>query len=226
MDFRKTKEYTPNKEKRVTEVVNDPNHEYMFYDIKSDIEKITNFKRVLINSWLESDNLTFYKLIANDDKWFYKSGLYNNTEKLFELALIRTKLNSDEAKAFIKNFILDNNASHYKIVKEDNEVHYIYTPSTIDKNGKTYIVKPVIEINESLYSLMMLMNRKFDLITNIKDVNTFKDYFKVSDVPYAVKNEYYLEGKLKNGEITVEEYKSLLSSYQTEEKVVKILKKN
>ena len=69
------------------------------------------------------------------------------------------------------------------------------------------------------------MNRKFDLITNIKDVNTFKDYFKVSDVPYAVKNEYYLEGKLKNGEITVEEYKSLLSSYQTEEKVVKILKK-
>lgn len=226
MDFRKTKEYTPNKEKNVTEIVNDPNHEYMFYDIKSDIEKITNFKRVLINSWLESDSLTFYKLIANDDKWFYKSRLYNNTEKLFELALIKTKLNSDEAKAFIKSFILDNNASHYKIVKEDNEVHYIYTPSTIDKNGKTYIVKPVIEIVESLYSLIMLMNRKFDLITNIKDVNTFKDYFKVSDVPYAVKNEYYLEGKLKNGEITVEEYKSLLSSYQTEEKVVKILKKN
>ena len=226
MDFRKTKKYTPNKEKNVTEVVNDPNHEYMFYDIKSDIEKITNFKRVLINSWLESDSLTFYKLIASDDKWIYKSGLYNNTEKLFELALIRTKLNSDETKAFIKSFILDNNASHYKIVKEDNEVHYIYTPSTIDKNGKTYIVKPVIEIVESLYSLIMLMNRKFDLITNIKDVNTFKDYFKVSDVPYAVKNEYYLEGKLKNGEITVEEYKSLLSSYQTEEKVVKILKKN
>ena len=226
MDFRKTKEYTPNKEKNVTEVVNDPNHEYMFYDIKSDIEKITNFKRVLINSWLENDSLTFYKLIASDDKWFYKIGLYNNTEKLFELALIRTKLNSDETKAFIKSFILDSNASHYKIVKEDNEVHYIYTPSTIDKNGKTYIVKPVIEINESLYSLIMLMNRKFDLITNIKDVNTFKDYFKVSDVPYAVKNEYYLEGKLKNGEITVEEYKSLLSSYQTEEKVVKILKKN
>lgn len=226
MDFRKTKEYTPNKEKNVTEVVNDPNHEYMFYDIKSDIEKITNFKRVLINSWLESDCLTFYKLIASDDKWFYKGGLYNNTEKLFELALIKTKLDSDETKAFIKSFILDNNASHYKTVKEDNEVHYIYTPSTIDKNGKTYIVKPVIEINESLYSLIMLMNRKFDLITNIKDVNTFKDYFKVSDVPYAVKNEYYLEGKLKNGEITVEEYKSLLSSYQTEEKVVKILKKN
>ena len=226
MDFRKTKEYTPNKEKNVTEVVNDPNHEYMFYDIKSDIEKITNFKRVLINSWLESDSLTFYKLIASDDKWFYKNGLYNNTEKLFELALIKTKLDSDETKAFIKSFILDNNASHYKIVKEDNEVHYIYTPSTIDKNGKTYIVKPVIEIVESLYSLIMLMNRKFDLITNIKDVNTFKDYFKVSDVPYAVKNEYYLEGKLKNGEITVEEYKSLLSSYQTEEKVVKILKKN
>ena len=186
MDFRKTKEYTPNKEKNVTEVVNDPNHEYMFYDIKSDIEKITNFKRVLINSWLENDSLTFYKLIASDDKWFYKSGLYNNTEKLFELALIRTKLNSDETKAFIKSFILDNNASHYKIVKEDNEVHYIYTPSTIDKNGKTYIVKPVIEIVESLYSLIMLMNRKFGLITNIKDVNTFKDYFKVSDVPYAV----------------------------------------
>ena len=226
MDFRKTKEYTPNKEKNVTEVVNDPNHEYMFYDIKSDIEKITNFKRVLINSWLESDSLTFYKLIASDDKWFYKRGLYNNTDKLFELALIKTKLDSDETKAFIKSFILDNNASHYKIVKEDNEVHYIYTPSTIDKNGKTYIVKPVIEIVESLYSLIMLMNRKFDLITNIKDVNTFKDYFKVSDVPYAVKNEYYLEGKLKNGEITVEEYKSLLSSYQTEEKVVKILKKN
>lgn len=226
MDFRKTKEYTPNKEKNVTEVVNDPNHEYMFYDIKSDIEKITNFKRVLINSWLESDSLTFYKLIASDDKWFYKSGLYTSGSLLFELALIRTKLNSDETKAFIKSFILDNNASHYKIVKEDNEVHYIYTPSTIDKNGKTYIVKPVIEIVESLYSLIMLMNRKFDLITNIKDVNTFKDYFKVSDVPYAVKNEYYLEGKLKNGEITVEEYKSLLSSYQTEEKVVKILKKN
>ena len=59
MDFRKTKEYTPNKEKNVTEVVNDPNHEYMFYDIKSDIEKITNFKRVLINSWLESDSLIY-----------------------------------------------------------------------------------------------------------------------------------------------------------------------
>ena len=42
MDFRKTKKYTPNKEKNVTEVVNDPNHEYMFYDIKSDIEKIIN----------------------------------------------------------------------------------------------------------------------------------------------------------------------------------------
>ena len=82
MDFRKTKEYTPNKEKNVTEVVNDPNHEYMFYDIKSDIEKITNFKRVLINSWLENDSLTFYKLIASTTNGFIKVG-YTITQKNF-----------------------------------------------------------------------------------------------------------------------------------------------
>ena len=60
---------------------------------------------------------------------------------------------------------------------------------------------------------------------NIKDVQTFKDYFKVSDVPYAVKNEYYLENKLISGEITVDDYKRILNSYQNEERIVKELTK-
>ena len=111
------------------------------------------------------------------------------------------------------------------MIKINNEVHYIYTPSTIDKNGKTYVVKPVIEIIESLYSLIMLVNKKFDLITSIKDVQTFKDYFEVSDVPYAVKNEYYLENKLISGEISVDDYKRILNSYQNEERIVKELTK-
>ena len=226
MDFRKTKEYIPSKKENVNVMASDPNHEYMFYDIKNDLNKIITFKSVLINTFIESDSLEFYKLICNDNNWYYKEGLYvKENNELFELALVRTKLSKEEIKLFVKNFIKDNNSNHYKMIKINNEVHYIYTPSTIDKNGKTYVVKPVIEIIESLYSLIMLVNKKFDLITSIKDVQTFKDYFEVSDVPYAVKNEYYLESKLISGEITVDDYKRILNSYQNEERIVKELTK-
>ena len=44
MDFRKTKEYIPNKKENVNVMASDPNHEYMFYDIKNDLNKITQAK--------------------------------------------------------------------------------------------------------------------------------------------------------------------------------------
>ena len=76
MDFRKTKEYIPSKKENANVMVSDPNHEYMFYDIKNDLNKITTFKSVLINTFIESDSLEFYKLICNDNNWYYKEGLY------------------------------------------------------------------------------------------------------------------------------------------------------
>lgn len=226
MDFRKTKEYIPSSSNKQIDKITDPNHEYMFYDIKCDLDKISKYKTSLINLLLDNNTLDFYKVISNNEDWFYKEGLYNNNDKLFELALIKTKLSKEQIKLFIKDFIIDNNPNHYKVITDNNDVYYIYTPSSIDKQGKTYITKPVIEINSHLYSLIMLLNRKFTLIKDTKDITLFKTYFKVSDIPYAVKNEYYLESKLKNNEITVEEYKTLLNSYQTEEEVVKLLKKN
>lgn len=221
MNTKKTKEYVKRGNINNLVVENDPTHEYMFYDILGDNERITSYKEEYLKSL--NGNI-FYKLITNKDNWYRTKGIYTPEEnELFELGLVPIKEKSYKSLELFEKGIKSSNK--YKAIRTNDGIIYIYIPNGLVKVGRTYISRPVIPINEDIYNIAKIENAKFNEVTT-NDLSRYSEFFKVSDIPYMVKNETYLENKYKRNEITLLEYKQELLSYKKEEELVKSLRRH
>lgn len=218
-----TKEYIPNLTKKEI-LVNDPDHEYMFFDVLSDKTLMSKFKEEYVK--LSKEPL-LYKLIVNKIEWFNMGSIYVPSEKeFFEMGLVPLKKFVFNYK---KIFIDDNretiNINRYKKVVTKEGTYYLFIPYGFIKIGRTYTSSPVIKVSEDIYNLAKISAGKFTDVTK-DDISMYSKFFKVSEVPYMVKSEAYIEKEYRNGDITNKEYSSLLEEYTREEKLVKSLKKN
>lgn len=218
-----TKEYIPNLTRREV-LVSDPDHEYMFFDVLSDKTLMSKFKEEYVKL---SKGPLLYKLIVNKIDWFnLGSSIYVPSEnEFFEMGLVPLK---KYVFNYRKVFIDDNrdaiNANRYKKVVTKDGTYYLFIPYGFVKNGRTYTSIPVIKISENIYNIAKISAGKFTDVTK-EDLSMYSKFFKVSEVPYMIKSEAYIEREYRNGDITNKEYSSLLEEYKREEKLVKSLKR-
>lgn len=217
-----TKEYVPNINKKKM-LISDPDHEYMFFDILSDKTLMSKFKEEYVKFTKEC---LLYKLIVNKVDWFNMSSTYSPSEnEFFEMGLVPLK----KARFDYKKLFIDDNrdviSSRYKKITTKEGTYYLFIPYGFVKNGRTFTSSPVVKVTEDIYNITKISSGKLVDVTK-DDLSVYSRFFKVSEVPYMVKSEAYIEKEYRNGNITNKEYSSLLEDYRREEKLVKTLKKN
>ena len=125
--------------------------EFKLYSLTPKMEELKKYRKKYIESIAPR---LFYKVLSNNDNWFYKTDcIYNNEQlnKLFEFAFLKSPTQDSYMAynfiqyGFVKNLI--------HAVKYEGENYYFYTLYDIEKSGKTYRVNPVIILNEEMYNL-------------------------------------------------------------------------
>lgn len=196
--------------------------EFKLYSLTPKMEELKKYRKKYIESIAP---IIFYKVLSNNDNWFYKTdSIYNNEQlnKLFEFAFLKSTTQDPYMThnfieyGFVKNLI--------HAVKYEGENYYFYTLYNIEKSGKTYRVNPVIALNEEIYNLSQVYLGLFNNVT-VNDISQFKDLFVVSDEPKAIFKESLIEDKYRSRLISLEEYNEKMASFEKECALVKTLKK-
>ena len=202
----------------------DENHEleskkFEIFEIIPNVDKLKLFREEYIKMLKTPKTV---KIVSNKPNWFYyNKGIYIHRKGFFEFGIVPIE---EDHQSLIKQFIqYGPTKSQVKALRYNNDNIYIYTPSTIDKCGRTYRVAPAIVINEDIYNLVKIQNRDFESIC-LKDLSSYKPFFKVSEEPYSVVSENRIEDLYRIGELSHQEYLDSLNKYEHEARLVKTLK--
>lgn len=221
MKEEKIKEFTPSLTKNLGKDFSSKTFE--IYEITMNSEKLKEFRQAYVDTF---NGPLVNRIISSSPVWFnYDRGLFDADKELkgsffeFGLAPIRRI-----RKSYIDNFInIAPFRDQVKAVRFEKKDYYIYTPVDISKKGRTYQVSPTIIINEDIFNMTKIQARDFSGLT-LNDLGRYRDFFKVSDEPYLVITENWLEDLYRNGHITKEEYLRRLGKYEDEVRLIKTLR--
>lgn len=216
----KIKEYVPRESKKNSE--NHGNKTFELYEITMQCDKLKVFKEEYIKTF---NGPLFNRIISSNPKWFESNVLFDadtyGKRNFFEFGIAPLKKVNN---AFINGFINSSlHSTQVKAVRFEGKDYYIYTNSDINKKGRTYTVSPTILINEDIYNIAKIQSRDFSGLT-ISDLTKYRDFFKLSNEPYLIVTESWLEDLYRNGHISKEEYKNRITRYENEVNLVKTLR--
>lgn len=200
---------------------------FEIFDVKCNIDKLNELKKQYL------ENLSkpiLYKVISNiPSAWNSQMPIYDfdkifKSKKYYEFGLVPVK---GLYTYFIDDFtfLLPENANQVKAFRRDSEEIYLYSKAQkMFKNGKNYMVCPVILINKDLYNIFKIYFGDYLRVIG-EDISVYKDYFSVSDTPRDIVSNSFFYEEYMSGMISQEEYNSHVNYLERREKLVRTLKK-